>query len=54
MKRLIEWLFGRGKVEIIRGRKAGYSSRYFEVQGEFIAIKSGENKGFVVDIVEGR
>lgn len=53
-EKTFDWLFGRGKVKVIRGRKAGYSSRWYEVKDGFIAIKKGINKGFVVDMVEGR
>lgn len=54
MKKLLDWLFGRKRVRVIRGINAGYSSRWYEVKDGFIAIKKGINKGFVVDMVEGR
>lgn len=53
MKRLLEWLFGR-KVRVIRGKNAGYSSKWYEVKDGFISLKKGTNKGFVVDMVEDR
>ncbi len=49
MKKLLDWLFGR-RARVIRGKNAGYSSRWYEVQDGFICIKKGENKGFVVDV----
>ncbi|WP_305862488.1 hypothetical protein [Helicobacter cholecystus] len=51
MKRLLKRLFRR-RVWVIRGRNAGYSSLWYEVENGFICIKKGENKGFVVDMLK--
>ena len=41
------------KARMIRGMNASYSSRYYELKGEYIILKKGKNK-IIIDVLKDR
>lgn len=41
------------KARMIRGMNASYSSKYYELKGEYIILKKGKNK-IIIDVLKDR